>query len=155
LQGEEIWEQEMSLTFIQPSKHLVRDTEVTRMFRRRLRCPDIMTFFSGETGQWILARWVDKGKRLVEEMEDLGPIFNLVTPELVSLIVSCYRPVDWGEHKRRLLSRQKDRLVAQQEEVIQDQERWDWLKKKMQRPLPYAFNSPISGGQPGMPVALE
>jgi len=141
----------MSLTAIRPSVHVVKDTPVARMFRRRIGFDDIMTFWSAETGQWILAYWLNRRLNLVEEMEDLGMVFEKVTPELVQSIVSCWKRVDWGKKKKLLLAKQRDLTRKQNEALLADQERWDWMKKKCEEhgknPLPYAYGTPISGGE--------
>ena len=139
------------LTIIQPDRHVVKDTPTAKLFRRRLNFPDIITFWNGETGEWILAYWVSKQRRLVDEMEDLGMAFEKVTPELVQMIVMCWKPVNWKAKKQRLVSKEKDRIRNEVDKIQEEQRRWDWSKKRMAdrglKPLPYAFSSPISGGQ--------
>lgn len=138
----------MSLTVLNPRIHLPKETGAAKFFRRRLSEPDVMTFWNAVTGQWILAFWVHKGKRIVEEVEDLGPNCEAVTPEFVDMIVKCYGAVNFGQKKKRLLSRERDRIRKQNEAIAEDQERWEWLKKKTKDklPIPYAFDTPISGG---------
>lgn len=147
----------MSLTVLNPRVHLAKETATARFFRRRLNEPDVMTFWNSVTGQWILAFWVHKGKRIVEEVEDLGPNCELVTPDFVNMIVQSFGPVDFGKKKKRLLSRHKDSLRRQNEAVAQDQERWDWLKKKTKDklPIPYAYSTPISGGAVSSPRGIK
>jgi hypothetical protein len=139
------------LTFIQPSKHVVKDTPVAKLFRRRLKFDDIITFWSGDTGEWILAYWVCKKKHLVDEMEDLGMAFEKATPELIQQVVTCWKTVDWRAKKKRLVSKERDRIRNENERIQEEQRRWDWAKRKMAakglKPLPYAFKSPVSGGQ--------
>lgn len=135
------------MTFIRPSTHVVRDTFVAKMFRNRLRCPDIITFFSLDTGQWILAYWIEKRINMVDEVEDLGMAFELVTPELVKQIVQCWKPVNWKDKKRRLLARNRDKIQQGKDNQCEDQDRYDWLKKRMKKPVPYAFKSRIDGGE--------
>lgn len=139
----------MSLTVLNPKVHLVKDTSTARFFRRKLNEPDVMTFWHVETGNWILAFWVHKGKRIVEELEDLGPQCQAVTPEFVNMIVSCYGPVDFRKKKKAILSRQKSRIRKQTEDILAYQEKWDWLKKRTKDtvPIPYAYSTPMSGGK--------
>lgn len=139
----------MSLTVLNPQIHLVKDTSTARFFRRKLNEPDVMTFWHSETGNWILAFWVHKGKRIVEELEDLGPQCQAVTPEFVNMIVSCYGPVDFRKKKKAILSRQKSRIRKQTEDILAYQEKWDWLKKRTKDtvPIPYAYSTPMSGGK--------
>ncbi len=141
----------MSLTAIQPTKHVVRDTPTSKLFRRKLGFDDIITFWSMETGEWILAYWVNRRIGLVEEMEDLGMAFEKVTPELIDMICTCWKQVDWGEKKRRLLSRERDRTRKMNDDLAEQQRRWDWAKKRMsergKNPVPYAFKTPIRGGE--------
>ncbi len=141
----------MSLTVIQPSKHVVKDTPVAKMFRRRLKFDDVVTFWSIDTGEWILGYWVDKRLRLVDEMEDLGMMFEKVTDELVDAIVTCWKAVDWRAKKQRLVSKEKDRVRNEVDKIREEQRRWDWAKRRLEargaRPIPYAFKCPISGGQ--------
>ena len=141
----------MSLTVIQPSKHVVKDTPVAKLFRRRLKFDDIVTFWSADTGEWILAYWVDKRLGLVDEMEDLGMAFEKVTPDLVSMIVTCWKPVNWRAKKQHLVSKERARVRNEIDKIQEEQRRWDWAKKRMKArgmgPLPYVFNSPVSGGQ--------
>ena len=139
------------LTAIDRSKHVVKETPAAKMFRRRLGCPAIFTFWNGETGQFILAYWVDERRRLCDEIEDLGMACELVTPEFVNMIVSCWKPVNWKVKKARMLSRERDRVRKRVEKIQEDQMRWNWAQKRMVdkglMPVPYAFSSPMSGGQ--------
>jgi hypothetical protein len=139
----------VSVTVLNPRIHLVKDTSVAKFFRRKLREEDVLTFWHSQTGQWILAFWVHRGNRIVEEIEDLGPSFEAVSPGFVQMIVSGYGAVNFKEKKKRILSRQKDRIRKQNEAIMEDQERWDWLKKKTKdkSPIPYAFSTPMSGGK--------
>lgn len=139
------------LTIIRPDRHVVKETPVAKMFRRRLGFPDMFTFWNGETGEWILSYWVDKRRRICEEMEDLGMAFEKVTPELVRMIVACWKPVNWRVKKARLISKERDRVRNEIEKIQEEQRVWDWSKKRMAarglQPVPYAFSSPMSGGQ--------
>ena len=139
------------LTIIRPDRHVVKDTPTAKMFRRRLQFDDLFTFWNGETGEWVLAYWVDKRRRICEEMEDLGMAFEKVTPDLTKMIVHCWKPVNWKVKKARLISKERDRVRDEIEKIQEEQRRWDWAKKKLAdkglKPLPYAFSSPISGGQ--------
>lgn len=135
------------MTHLQPSIHVVKDTPVAKLFRRRLNCPDIITFFSVVTGQWILAYWMDKRIRVVDEVEDLGANFELVTQELVKQIAVCWGPVNWKAKKQRLLSRYRDQQRNETDTVIENQERYDWLKRRMKNPIPYAFQVPVAPAQ--------
>lgn len=139
----------MSLTVLNPQVHLVKDTSTARFFRRKLHEPDVLTFWHSQTGMWILAFWVHKGKRIVEELEDLGPNCEAVTPGFVRMIVDAYGPVDFGKKKRAILSRQKSRIRKQTEDIVEYQEKWEWLKKrtKEKAPIPYAYSTPMSGGK--------
>lgn len=139
------------LTIIRPDRHVVKDTPTAKMFRRRLRFEDIFTFWSGETGQWILAYWVEKRRNLCEEIEDLGMAFEKVTPDLTHMIVTCWKPVNWKVKKQRLISKERDRVRNEIDKIQEEQRRWDWAKKKMSdkglAPIPYAFKTPVAGGQ--------
>ena len=132
----------MSLTSIDPMKHLIRETSVAKVFRRQLRFPDIITFWSIETGQ---------KRKIVEEMEDLGAVFELVTPDLLQTITACWRPVDWKVKKHRILSKEADRVRRENDDLIEDQTRWDWAQKRLKAqgkaPIPFAFGTPIKGGR--------
>jgi len=139
----------VSLTVLNPRVHLVKDTGAARYFRRRLNEPDVMTFWHSITGQWILAFWLHRGKRIVEEIEDLGPNCESVTPAFVEMIVQAYGPVNLQAKKRLILSRQKDRMRKQNDDILADQERWDWARKRLKDKciLPYAFSTPMSRGE--------
>lgn len=139
----------MSLTVLNPSIHLVKETGVSRFFQRRLHSKDPMTFWHSQTGMWILALWIHRGKRIVEELEDLGPNCEAVTPAFVKMIVDAYGPVDFRKKKKALLSRQKSRIRKQTEDILAYQEKWDWLKKRTKEtaPIPYAYSTPMSGGK--------
>lgn len=134
----------MSLTVLNPRIHLPKETGTSKFFRRRLSEPDVMTFWNSVTGQWILAFWVHRGKRIVEEIEDLGPNCEAVTPAFVNMIVQSYGPVDFSRKKKRLLSKNLAHIRKQNDAILEDQERWDWLKKRTagKVPLPYMFDSP-------------
>jgi len=139
------------LTHIVPSRHVVRDTPTAKLFRRTLRFEDIFTFWNAETGQWVLAYWITKKLRLCEEIEDLGMAFEEVTPGFVKMIVSCWKAIDWKAKKQRLISKEKDRIRTENDKLLDQQEHWDWAKKKLVgrnlKPIPYAFSAPISGGE--------
>lgn len=139
------------LTIIRPDRHVVKDTTTAKLFRRRLKFEDIFTFWNGETGEWILSYWVDKNRRICEEMEDLGMAFEKVTPDLVNMIVACWKPINWKVKKQRLISKEKGRVRKEIDRILEDQERWDWAAKRLEakglKPIPYAFSSPVSGGQ--------
>lgn len=141
----------MSLTIVQPSKHVVKETPTAKLFRRRLRHEDIFTYWNGETGQWILAYWINKQRRLCDEMEDLGMSFEKVTPDFIQMIVTCWKTINWKAKKARLISKEKDRVRKEVDKIQEEQRRWDWAKKQLVakglRPLPYVFSSPISGGE--------
>ncbi len=139
----------MSLTVLNPRIHLVKDTSTARFFRRKLGESDVMTFWHSETGMWILAFWVHRGKRIVEELEDLGPNCEAVTPAFVKMIVESYGPVDFRKKKKHLLSRQKSRIQKQTDDIIEYQSKWSWLKTRTKEtaPLPYAYSTPMSGGK--------
>lgn len=139
----------MSVTVIRPDRHVVKDTPAARLFRRRLKCPDILTFFNVETCQWILAYWVVRGRGMVEEIEDLGPTCELVCSDFVNAICQCWGPVDFRKKRQLILGRQRDRIRRQEEDIMEDQKRYDWAKKKLEHraPVPYAFYSPMSGGE--------
>lgn len=138
------------LTVINPSKHVVKDTPTAKLFRRKLNFPDMLTFWNGETGEWILAYWVSKKQHLVDEMEDLGMAFEKVTPDFVKMIVTCWKTVNWKVKKERLLSKEKTRVRKESESIVDQQERYDWAKKRLEnrgmRPIPYAFSGTVSGG---------
>jgi hypothetical protein len=93
---------------------------------------------------WVLAFWVHKGKRIVEEIEDLGPNCEAVTPQFVDMIVRGYGAVDFGRKKKRLISRNLANIRKQNDDVMEDQERWKWLKKRTGdvAPLPYLIDAP-------------
>ncbi len=139
------------LTVINPIKHVVKDTPAAKLFRRKLKFDNVLTFWNGETGQWVLAYWVDKKQHLVDEMEDLGMAFEQVTPDFVKMIVTCWKTVNWKVKKERLLSKEKDRVRKENEGIREQQERYDWAKKQLTarglKPIPYAFSSPVSGGE--------
>lgn len=139
------------LTVIRTDRHVVKETPAAKMFRRRLGFEDIFTFWNGETGEWILSYWVDKRRRICEEMEDLGMSFEKVTPELVRMIVACWKPVNWKVKKARLISKEKDRIRNQIDRIQEEQRRWDWASKKLAnrgiKPIPFAFSSTITGGE--------
>lgn len=143
----------MSLTVLNPRVHLVKDTSAARFFRRRLNEPDVLTFWHSETGNWILAFWIHRGKKIVEEIEDLGPNCEAVTPKFVEMILAGYGAVNFAQKKKRLLSRKRENIRKQNEAIAEDQERWNWLKKKTKDklPIPYAYDTPISGGSIGTP----
>jgi len=139
------------MTFIRPTAHVVKNTPTAKMFRRRLNCPDIFTFFSLETGQWILAYWIEKRVRMADEIEDLGPDFGLVTPKLVADIVVCWGNIDWKSRKKtrkqRLISKIRSQENLQNDKLSEQSDRYQWLQKRMKKPIPYAFASPVSGGE--------
>lgn len=141
----------MSLTVIQPSKHVVKETPTAKLFRRRLQHEGIFTYWNGETGVWVLAYWVCKRRRLCDEMEDLGMSFEKVTPDFIQMIVTCWKAINWKVKKARLVSKEKDRVRREVDKIQEEQRRWDWAKKKLEarglKPLPYVFASPISGGE--------
>lgn len=134
----------MSLTQIDPEVHVLKDTPTARLFRRVLKCSDVVTFFHTQTGQWVLGYWVHQGSRLVDEMEDLGPNFEYVNDRMVSDIRDCWKRVDWAAKKKQILGRERDRRRRQAEDQCEDQERWAWMKGRTaeKAPMPYTFEAP-------------
>jgi hypothetical protein len=130
----------LSLTLINPNVHVVKDTPIARLFRRVLHHEDMVTFFSLQTGQWILAYWVGGNKRVVEEVEDLGQAVEVVTPEFVQRIKACWKGVDWKAKKRFLVGKQRDRIRKMQDDVLENQEVWDWCKRRNQGQMPYTVD---------------
>lgn len=122
------------------------------MLRKRLNCPDIVTFWSADTGQWILGYWISRRAGLVDEVEDLGPAFEAVTPPLVEMIAACWKPVNWKEKKKRLMSRERDRIRKRNDQIMEDSERWNWAKGRLSdrgiNPVPYMLDSRMTGGGP-------
>lgn len=140
---------DMPCTIIDPSKHLIRNTRAADYFRRVLKFPDIVTFFNMETGQWILAYWINRQKHMVDEMEDLGVDMEVMQDtEFVNSMCLCWGGVDWKAKKRRMLDAEKKKETEKVEDLIQDQERWDWAKKRLQdrAPVPYMLNPYCTGG---------
>lgn len=129
----------MSLTRLSPALHVVRDTPAARLFRRHLRDPDILTFFSMETGQWVLAYYIHRPSRLVDEIEDLGTNFESLSRKLVERISSCWGRVDLSRKKRRLLGQDRDRKRKKTDDLCETQELWDWTRKRKRVNLPYAY----------------
>ena len=77
-------------------RQTIADTTVARMFRRLLHCPDIVTYFNHVTGQWVLAAWISRMRRVVEEIEDLGAEMEVVSsPRFVEDIMRCWGGVDY------------------------------------------------------------
>lgn len=139
----------MSVVHIQSDCHVVKQTQASLLFQRLLNTPDIFTFFNVETGQWVLAYWLNRMNRVADEIEDLGAAFEGVTPAMVQDIQRCWGPIDWKKKKRAMLSREKKRQDKLNDAVIADQERWDWLKDrtKEKSPIPYAYYPNMKGGQ--------
>lgn len=133
----------MSLTVISPQKHVLKDTPTSRMFCRILGTDDMVTFFNLETGEWILAYWVNRLGRVVDEIEDLGASFEKLNPALVHQIRTCWGHVDFKKKKARLLSKHHDKIRKSQEDILQDQDRWDWAKKRLNGKVPYFFKIPV------------
>jgi len=138
----------MSSVFINPVRHVVMETPTAKLFRKRLKFDDVFTYFNRETGQWVLAYWLNKRARLADEVEDLGPGFEVVSPSFIDQIVQCWGHVDWKAKKARLLSQERTKLRRESEAISEQQERFDWLKKKLidKTTIPYAFDAHISGG---------
>ena len=131
----------MPCTVITPEKHVVKDTPVARFFRRALGVEDIITFYHMETGQWILAYWVNKLGNIVDEIDDLGTHFELVTPEFVDMVRSGWGGINWAEKKKWFLAKHKEKITKDNEASIQDQDRWDWAKKRSGK-IPYLVQPP-------------
>ncbi len=132
------------MTYLRPDVHWIKDTPTARLFRRKLKEPGVITFFSLETGQWILAYYIQRSVGLVDEVEDLGTNLELVTPELVQQICQCWGKIDWKAKKQRLLFKERSRIRKKDDDLIEEQARFDWAKKKMGGDLPYMFETPIS-----------
>lgn len=139
----------MSTVYIQSERHVVKQTPTSAFFQRELKNPDIFTYFNMDTGQWILAYWLNRMARLADEIEDLGAAFEAVTPRMVEDVKRCWGPINWAKKKRLILDRERRRKQKKDEAIIQDQERWDWLKKKTQdkSPIPFGFYPKMEGGQ--------
>ena len=131
----------MSLLVIDPSKHFPRDTEAARFFRRELYCPEIMTFWNNERSMWVLGHWLDSTHHYVEEIEDLGPNFELLTPEFAAMIRNGWgHQTDWDKVRKRVLSSQRARLRSQEDDIYEADELHTWAVKKTDHPIPYSFS---------------
>ena len=135
----------MSVMVVRRDRHIPKETEIGRFFQRELKCPQMITLWDRTRDMWVLAHWLDPSQTIVEEIEDLGPNFEAVTRDFVSMIRAGWGVgIDWGSHKKRLLSRQKDKLNKQTEEIRESQEEWDWVKRQQRarghNPLPYAVD---------------
>lgn len=137
----------MAITKVDLGTHAIRETPAARLFRRRLHCPDILTFFHLGTREWILARWLSRPAYLVEEIEDLGGQFEKMTPDLVQQIVSCWGPVDWAAKKRRLIECHRNRERKQVDDMLKRQDEYAWLRKRTKdiAPVPYVIQAPVEG----------
>jgi len=120
----------MGITKLLSGVHTVRETEASRFFQRHLNDPDIVTIWNHETQNWILAYWVDKDKGFVDEIDDLGPNFEMMTRDFVKSLEATRQTTHVREHKEKILRNAKRRMFKECEKVQADQERWDWLRKK-------------------------
>lgn len=142
----------MSVMVIRRDRHIPRETEIGRFFRRELNCPAIFTFWNAERSMWVLAYWLDPSETIMDEIEDLGHDFEDVTQGFVAMIRAGWGVgIDWGAHKKRLLARQAGKIQKENESIYQAQEEWDWVKKKhrarYQNELPYAIDVGVPGPQ--------
>ena len=60
------------ITELKYSEHQVEDTEIVRFLRKELQDSSLVTFRNRETGNWVLAHWVDQSRNLVNEIDDIG-----------------------------------------------------------------------------------
>jgi hypothetical protein len=120
----------MGITKLRADKHRVVETSVAHFFRRHLNDPDILTFWNVETGQWVLAYWLHKDQGLVDEIDDLGPAFGEVTSEFVQSLERCRKTYTKEDLRTRYLRGLKQQEHQWDEALYQDQERWDWLRKR-------------------------
>ena len=129
----------MSMVRLRRDRHVIRETPVGRFLRKRLKYPPIFTYFNMETGQWILCFWINKGAGLAYEIDDLGRNFELVTAELVQTFQENLTYVDKKALKDKVVLRAARSKKKKDDEILADQERWDWMKKKTQHksPVPY------------------
>jgi len=121
----------MGITRLIPGIHRVRDTPFARTLRRRLNDPDIITFKHRATNQWILAYWLDRRRGIVDEIEDLGPNFELCQEQLVADLERCRGTVDFKKHKRRVIERRRDHARKMTDDTRELSERHMWLQKKL------------------------
>jgi hypothetical protein len=107
-----------------------------------LNDPDIITFFNHQTGQWVLAYWLHKDTGIVDEIDDLGPGFEEVTPEFVQSLERSRNYYNKEDLKKKYILQAKRQARRENEEIYADQERWDWCRKRTRDKVivPYAID---------------
>lgn len=119
----------MGPTQLDRSKHILRETSQVRDLRRMLDDPDLVTFFNVETGQWILAYWLDKSKGRVDEIDDLGPNFELLTRSFVESLRQSRRATDFKDLKRGLQRAARTKHLQWQDEMEEQQDHGDYFRR--------------------------
>jgi len=139
----------MGITKLRRGVHFIRDTEAAKYLRRHLNDPDLITFFNAETGQYVLAYWVNRDRAIVDEIDDLGPNFEVMTHEFIRSLEESRRGTDPKELKRKLLRNAKRRTGRELERLEEHNDQYDWMKKRTadKAPLPYMYGGGIKGGQ--------
>jgi len=110
--------------------HLVRETWVSTFFRNKLRDPKIVTYFNRDTGQWVLATWLNKDQGLVTEIDDLGPNFEGMTREFVNSIGMYYTKEILAGIRAKMISQWYAKKRAEEDRAGVHKEQYDWMAKR-------------------------
>jgi hypothetical protein len=120
----------MGITKLRADIHRVVETPIAHFFRRHLNDPEIITFFNHETGQWVLAYWLHRDRRIVDEIDDLGDHFQEVTPEFVQSLERSRNFYNKDDLKKKYILQSRRQAEKLDADIYQDQERWDWMRKR-------------------------
>lgn len=120
----------MGIMKIREAVHKIRETEFVRVLRRRLNDPDLITYFNMETGLWVLAYWLSKTDRTVDEIEDLGPNLELATRDLADELERCRQATNFNGIKQKLIAKKRAKHRRFCDDMEKSKDERSWLHKR-------------------------
>jgi len=114
-----------------PGKHMIWDHEVGRFLRRHLQRDDLFVYFHRIARTWIVAYWVEKGRRFVEVWN--GTDIREFNRQDVDQLERWHHR--YGETAREFRNRIKSEEAAyyarQDDQKMEATDAKKWLKKKV------------------------
>lgn len=100
---------------VNPQRHLIRDTELSRFLQRHLNEPRMLTYFHVETKRWVVACWVRKEWGLMKELFTLKNLGDFSADDRIA----CERWKHWQTPSGR--QQIKEAEAAERRDLVQ----WD------------------------------
>lgn len=117
---------------VDPSIHLLRETEVVRSLRRELDDPTLFTFWNIQASKWSLGYWTwkDRGKAdlLHEGLGNRMDVPPSVDRELIQKLRSMRGTPDFKKTRSKLIEAQRRVWRYQMDQNEEKQDQRDFLR---------------------------